>query len=197
MPDLQAAGGAALTPPRPPVEPAHRRRLLVVLASVAGIGYALDVVTKVLAVEHLSGRPDVPLVGDWFTLHLTRNPGAAFSLGTSATFLLSLLAIAAVLAILWWSRRVGSAWWAVSLGLLLAGISGNLTDRLLRAPGPLHGHVIDFLRLPNWPVFNFADVFINAGGVLLVVTVMRGIEIDGSRAGDEPGTDAAAAEGRS
>lgn len=145
------------------------------------LGYTLDVVTKVLAVERLAGRPDVPLVGDWFTLHLVRNPGAAFSLGTEATVFLSMLAIAAVVTILWWCRRIGSAWWAVALGLLLAGVGGNLTDRLLREPGPMRGHVIDFFRLPNWPVFNIADILINAGGIMVVIAVFRGVEIDGSR----------------
>lgn len=154
-------------------------------------GYLIDVSTKILAVDRLTGRADVPLVGEWFTLHLVRNPGAAFSLGTDATVFLTFLAIAAVLAICWWCRRIGTAWWAVALGLLLAGIGGNLTDRLLREPGPLRGHVIDFFRLPNWPVFNFADIFINAGGIMVVITVLRGVDIDGRRTGaDEDQEDA-------
>ena len=181
---MQAAGGAALTSPdRSAVTPRRRTRLLVLFGAVAGLGYTADVSTKVLAVDRLTGRPDVPLVGDWLTLHLVRNPGAAFSLGTNATVLLSVLAITAVLAILWWCRRIGTTWWAVALGLLLAGIGGNLTDRLLRDPGPLRGHVIDFLRLPNWPVFNLADMMINAGGIMVVIAVLRGVEIDGRRTG--------------
>lgn len=166
------------------MDQSHRRRLLALFAVVAGVGYALDIGSKIIAVDKLTGRPDVPLIGDWFTLHLIRNPGAAFSMGTDATVFLSALAIAAVCAILWWSRRIGSAWWAVGMGFLLAGIAGNLTDRLLREPGPMRGHVIDFLRLPNWPVFNFADIFINVGGIMVVIAVLRGVEIDGSRTAD-------------
>ena len=165
----------------------RRRRLLTLFAVVALLGYLLDVTTKVLAVRRLSGGTDVPLIGDWLTLHLVRNPGAAFSLVTGATTLLSLLAIAAVLAILWWCRRIGHAWWAVALGLVLAGISGNLTDRLLRDPGPLQGHVIDFLRLPHWPVFNVADMMINVGGIMVVLAVLRGLDIDGGTAARDEG----------
>lgn len=130
----------------------------------------------------------MPLIGDWFTLHLIRNPGAAFSLGTGVTPILSLLAIAAVCAIVWWSRRIGTVWWAVAMGALLAGVGGNLTDRLLRDPGPMRGHVIDFLRLPYWPVFNFADIFINVGGIMVVIAVLRGVEIDGSRTAEREET---------
>lgn len=182
MHDVQAAGGTALTRSSRSDDPTYRRRLLALFGAIAAVAYGLDVVTKVVAVEQLTGRSDVSLVGDWFTLHLVRNPGAAFSIGVGGTAVLSSLAIAAVLAILWWSRRIGSAWWAVALGLLLAGIGGNLTDRLAREPGPMRGHVIDFLRLPHWPVFNLADIFINAGAILVVISVLRGIEIDGSRA---------------
>ena len=89
------------------------------------------------------------MVGDWFVLHLTRNPGAAFSTGTEYTVALSCLAVAAVLVVLWFSRRLGDRWWAVALGLLLGGVAGNLTDRLFREPGPMRGHVIDLFMLPE------------------------------------------------
>lgn len=182
MHGLQTARGTALKKAPQRGDPARRRRLLALFATVAVGGYALDQASKQWATNHLTGRPDVPLVGDWFTLHLVYNPGAAFSLGTGITPFLTLLAIAAVGAIVWWSRRIGTVWWAVSMGALLAGVAGNLTDRLLRDPGPMRGHVVDFLRLPNWPVFNFADIFINFGGIMVVIAVLRGVEIDGSRA---------------
>ena len=82
---------------------------------------------------------------------------------------------------LWLSRRLGSAVWAVALGLLLAGIAGNLTDRMFRTPGPLRGHVVDFLMLPHWPIFNVADMCINAAAVLILVQAFRGIRLDGTR----------------
>lgn len=188
---MQAARGASLTPggesgdhdstpgTTTPGGPTRRARLL--LAAVALVAYATDVVTKVLAVDLLDGRPDVRVVGDVLTLHLVRNPGAAFSTGTSFTIGLSVLAIIATGVVLFFARRVGSTLWAWALGLLLAGITGNLTDRLLRAPGPLEGHVIDFLRLPNWPVFNVADMCINVGAALILVQAFRGIGLDGRR----------------
>lgn len=149
-------------------------------AAVAALGYLLDILTKHLALTRLEPGEHVRVVGDLLTLTLVRNPGAAFSLGTGSTVALSCLAIIAVLAIVWFARRLGSRLWAVALGCLLAGIGGNLTDRITRDPGPMRGHVIDFLRLPNWPVFNVADMLILGGGALLVVAVFKGIEIDGS-----------------
>ena len=152
-----------------------------VLALVALTLYAVDMTTKVLAVRHLDGRPDVPLVGDLLVLHLTRNPGAAFSTGTEYTVVLSCLAAVAVCVVLYLSLRVRSVLWAVGLGLLLAGVSGNLTDRVLREPGPMRGHVIDFLMLPNWPVFNIADICINVAAGVILLQAFRGVRLDGSR----------------
>ena len=148
---------------------------------MAAVLYAVDVITKIVAVDRLTGRPDVHVVGEVLQLHLTRNAGAAFSTGTRFTVILSCVAVVAVLVVLWLSRRIGSTGWAVALGALLAGIGGNLTDRLVRDPSPFRGHVIDFLMLPNWPVFNVADICINVGAGLVLVQAFRGIRIDGSR----------------
>ncbi|MDO9497943.1 MAG: signal peptidase II [Nocardioides sp.] len=183
---MQAARGTSLsddaTPDQAPAtDPAERRRLWFRFAAVALVVYAVDVGTKVLAVAKLTDRDDIPLVGDLLVLHLTRNPGAAFSTGTQFTEVLSCIAIVAVVVVLWLSRRIGTAAWAVGLGLLLAGVAGNLTDRLLREPGPLRGHVIDFLMLPNWPVFNIADMAINAAAALILIQAFRGVHIDGTR----------------
>ncbi|HQR25803.1 MAG TPA: signal peptidase II [Nocardioides sp.] len=149
--------------------------------AVAAAAYALDVVTKVLAVRHLTGQPDVEVVGTWLQLTLVRNPGAAFSTGTGLTYLLSALALTAIVVVVTLSRRIRSRGWAVALGLLLAGVAGNFTDRVLREPGPFRGHVVDFLRLPNWPVFNVADICIDAAAILIVVLALRGVGLDGTR----------------
>lgn len=187
---MQAARGTPVEPDQPdePASPGRprRRAALLTLVLVAGSLYAVDVVTKVLAVERLRGQPDVPLVGDLLVLHYTTNPGAAFSTGTEYTVVLSWVALVAVLVVLWLSRRVASVLWGVALGLLLAGIGGNLTDRLLREPGPFRGHVIDFLMLPNWPVFNIADMCINAGAALVLVQAFRGVRIDATREPERP-----------
>jgi len=121
----------------------------------------------------------VHVVGDLLVLHLTRNPGAAFSTGTEYTVVLTCLAMVAVLVVLWLSRRLGSLLWAVALGLLLAGVAGNLTDRLFREPAPLRGHVVDFVMLPHWPVFNVADMCINVAAALILLQAFRGVRITG------------------
>jgi len=180
---MQAARGTSLsdtTDPHPTGNPSSRRaRLTLLFAAVAATAYVIDLVTKLLAVSQLSGRPDVDLVGELLVLHLTRNAGAAFSTGTEYTVALTCVAMVAVLVVIWLSRRVGSVGWAVALGLLLAGVCGNLTDRLFRSPGPMRGHVIDFVMLPHWPVFNVADMCINAAAVLILVQASRGIRING------------------
>lgn len=175
---------------RTPLLAAPRTWLL--FAAVGLSLLAVDQVAKVLAVRHLTDRPDVELVGEVLQLHLTYNPGAAFSLGTRFTEALAVLATVATLVVLWLSRRLRSRWWAVALGLMFAGITGNLTDRILREPGPLRGHVVDFLMLPNWPVFNIADICINVGVAMILVQVLRGIGLDGQKidAKDDAGDDA-------
>ena len=102
--------------------------------------------------------------------------------GTDFTFYLSLLAIAATGVVLWFARKLGNALWAVGLGLLLAGVVGNLTDRLFREPEPLHGHVVDMFMVPNFPVFNVADICINAAAAVIILQTFRGITISGARA---------------
>ncbi|WP_267128535.1 MULTISPECIES: signal peptidase II [unclassified Nocardioides] len=149
-------------------------------AAVALTAYVLDIATKVLAVAELQDR-DVSVVGDVLVLHLVRNPGAAFSVGTEYTMVLSCIAIVAVCVILWLSRRIGEIWWSIGMGMLLAGVAGNLTDRLLRDPGPLRGHVIDFLQIPNWPVFNVADMCVVGAAGLIIVQSFRGLRLDGTR----------------
>jgi signal peptidase II len=183
---MQAARGASLTEPgtsehRHDSPPSRRPRRLLTFVSVAVLAYALDVVTKSLAVAMLSGRPPVHVVGDLLTLQLARNPGAAFSTATSYTLALSCLAIVAALVVVGVARRVRSTGWAIGLGLLLAGICGNLTDRIFREPGVLRGHVVDFLALPHWPVFNVADMCIDVAAAFIIVQAIRGIRVDGSR----------------
>jgi signal peptidase II len=180
---MQAARGTSLSPTDSAESSTFsaRRRYVGLFALIAAVLYAVDQVTKYLAVAHLTGEPDKPLLGELLQLNLTRNPGAAFSTGTAFTEVLTGVAIVAVGVVLWLSRRLGSAGWAVALGLLLAGVGGNLTDRMLREPGPFRGHVIDFLMLPHWPIFNVADMCINAAAGVILVQAFRGVRRDGSR----------------
>ena len=66
----------------------------------------------------------------------------------------------------------------------MAGVLGNLTDRLFRSPGALRGHVVDFLQLPNWPIFNVADICINIAAGVIILQAVRGISLDGTRSRD-------------
>ena len=189
---MQAARGASLTRDdttthHPPSE-RRKRRLLSLFALVAALGYAADLGTKELALARLEPGDAVPLVGDWLSLFLTFNSGAAFSLGTSYTLVLTFVAIAAAGVVLWTVRRLGSTGWALGLGFLLAGILGNLTDRLFREPSPFRGHVVDFLRFPDFPVFNVADICINIAAALIIIQALRGMRVDGSREGRAHGS---------
>lgn len=142
-----------------------------------------DLLSKWLAVRELSDHDPVELLGGLLTLRLVRNPGAAFGVAQGLTVVFTLVAVAVVVVILRLAPRLRSLPWAVGLGLVLGGAVGNLVDRVFRSPAPGRGHVVDFLELPHWPVFNLADSAIVCAGVLMVVLSARGIGYDGSRAG--------------
>ncbi|CAA9360580.1 MAG: Lipoprotein signal peptidase [uncultured Nocardioidaceae bacterium] len=180
---MQAEGGASLS--HGDADQRTSRRPLGIFFGVAATAYLLDIGTKVLAVDRLEGEPPVPVIGEVLQLTLVRNPGAAFSTGTSYTLVLSLVAVAAVVVVLFLARRLNDRLWAVGLGCLLGGVLGNLTDRIFREPGFLRGHVIDFLQLPNWPVFNIADMCINAAAVVIILQAFRGVSHTGERSSDE------------
>ena len=158
------------------------RRGTALLGTVAALVLALDVATKAWVVAELEGRRTLELLGGQLLIRVSRNPGAAFSFAEGATVVLTAIAVAVVVVILRVSRRLGSRGWALSLGLLLGGASGNLVDRLFRSPGPARGAVVDFLDFQVFPSCNVADSAITVGAALAVLLSIRGIEIDGSRA---------------
>jgi signal peptidase II len=143
--------------------------------------FAADLVSKTIVVATLSDRAPLRLLGGLLTLRELRNSGAAFSIGTSVTVVFTLIALGVIVAILRTARRLRSIPWAITLGLLLGGATGNLGDRLFRSPGFLRGDVVDWIELPHWPVFNVADASIVCGGVLAVLLAARGISLDGRR----------------
>lgn len=152
------------------------------LIGVAVLALATDIVTKVIVVAQLSDRDPIKLLGGFLTLTVTRNSGAAFSVGTSATALFTLIAAGVVIAIVRTARHLYSVPWAIVLGLLLSGACGNLVDRIFRSPGVFRGHVIDWIEVPHYPVFNIADSCICVGGVLAVILAARGFQLDGGKA---------------
>ena len=157
------------------------RRRVGMLIAAAVLVLALDIVTKITVVATLSNRAPIRLLGGFLKLRVDRNPGAAFSFGPSLTILFSLIAITVIVVILRSSRRIRSLPWAITLGLLLGGATGNLMDRIFRYPGPFRGWVVDWIEIPHWPVFNLADSAIVCGGILAVLLSARGIQLDGRR----------------
>jgi signal peptidase II len=170
-----------------PVAPARSRRAVALLVVAAAGVLTADIVSKIVAVAQLSNRAPVTLVPHVLDLELTRNAGAAFSMAGGATILFSLVAVAVVAVIARTARGLRSRAWAVVLGLLLGGALGNLSDRIFRAPAPLRGHVVDWIHLHHWPVFNLADSAIVVGAVIAVILSAWGIGIDGQHAGDGRG----------
>jgi signal peptidase II len=171
----------------------RRSPLLGVVLGVAVFVLAADIVSKVIVVATLSERhclvgnfvpspPPVRLLGGVLTLCESRNPGAAFGIGgTSSTIVFTAIAVGVIIFIVRTARQINSLAWAIALGLLLGGATGNLTDRIFRAPGPLRGWVVDWIQLPHWPVFNLADSSITCGAVLMVLLAVQGRRLDGTR----------------
>ena len=176
--DRQAAPGTPLNG-QVSAPPARPRRVALLLA-VAVFVIAADVVSKAIVVARMPGHT-IRLLGGLLTITLTRNGGAAFSIGTSMTIVFTAIALGVIVYILRAARNLRSIGWAIALGLLLGGATGNLLDRIFRAPGLFQGHVVDWIELPHWPVFNLADSAIVCAGVLVVLLALRGIRLDGTR----------------
>lgn len=151
---------------------------------------AADQFSKHLALENLPLQQEVPVLGDFLSFYLVKNPGAAFSLGEGVTWIFT-IALAVVAGVIIWLAvtRVRSRLWAVVMGLLLGGVLGNLMDRLFREPGFPVGHVIDFINTPwMWffpgmspAIYNIADIFIVGDMIAVALLVLVGVHMDGTR----------------
>ncbi|MET8084373.1 signal peptidase II [Micromonospora sp. NPDC005237] len=180
----------------PPAEPGRtdpgggkpRPRAVAILAGVALVALVADLLTKHLALAALSDREPVRVLGGLVYLSLTRNSGAAWSIGANYTWVFPLITIGVVGWIVWMALRLRSLPWAISLGLVLGGALGNLMDRIFRAPAPFHGHVVDMISVfgpygEYFPVFNLADSSLVCGVLLAVLLELTGRQRDGRRAG--------------
>jgi len=184
MRQLQATRGTSLSDEqesKPPPRTAIRSPYVGVLVGVAAAVLLADQLSKAIVVAAMPGRADINLVGEWLQITYTRNPGAAFSVGGGFTVLLTVVAIAVVVFIVKVSARLASLAWAFALGGLLGGALGNLADRLLREPGPFRGYVVDWIQVPNYPVFNIADASIVCSAIAMVWLSFRGTPMDGQR----------------
>jgi signal peptidase II len=149
----------------------HWKRLYTIAWAI----WLLDFATKSWAINSLDSRNPVKLLGEFLQLTLLKNSGAAFSLAQGATIIFTIFAILVVAAIAYYSIKITSFGWSIVLGLALGGILGNLTDRIFRSPGFFEGHVIDWIQLPNWPVFNLADSAIVVAASIAVILSIRNI----------------------
>lgn len=155
------------------------QRRVGVLVTVALLAYTADLLSKIAVVATMTEGGATHSLGGLVSFRLIRNPGAAFGLGVGVTIVFTLITTVVIAAILRTSRRLGSLPWAITLGLLLGGALGNLTDRIARSPSPFRGHVIDFIEVPSWPIFNLADSAICVAGAMMVVLAFRNVPLEG------------------
>jgi signal peptidase II len=158
--------------------PERRGRPGLVLGIAAAV-VLLDQLTKHWAVNRLVDG-DVDLVGS-LRLNLVFNSGASFSFGEGLGPLIALVVLGVAVGLFVAGRNTPSLLGAVAIGLVLGGAVGNLVDRAVRAgDGFLGGHVVDFVDVQWWPVFNVADAAVSVGGVLLVLHLLFGMDGDGA-----------------
>ena len=137
--------------------------------------WLFDFATKTWALTSLSSSEPRKIIGSFLQLTLVHNPGAAFSFATGFTLVFSLLALAVVVAVVYYAPKITSGGWQLCIGLLLGGVLGNLTDRIFREPSFLNGHVIDWIQIPSWPVFNLADSAICVAAFIAFVLSLRNV----------------------
>lgn len=171
---------------------AHRKhgkrigaRYALLLIAFALVAYIIDQLTKIWVVSTMVEGQVTEVLPPVLSWHFIRNSGAAFSIGTSITWVFTIIQALVSIAIITQIRKVASKGWAVALGLVLGGALGNLTDRLFREPAFGQGHVVDFIALPNFAIFNIADTAVVSGVVLICLLTLRGIGLDGRRSNEE------------
>jgi signal peptidase II len=133
---------------------------------------AIDVFSKEWALSALEPGVRHPVLGDALSLQLVFNSGAAFSLGEDYTWVLTVVAAAVTVGIVYFARRATSPLAIGLFGFALGGALGNLADRLFREPGFGRGHVIDMINYNNVFVGNVADIaIVGAAAVFMMVSL--------------------------
>ena len=174
----------ALEPAPPRRRPSPRA--LGLLAAVARVAYGLDQGAKYLITTSLSSNESIPLLGEVLQFRYVTNPGAAFSLATGFTWVLSIVALGVIVFIVWFAPRIRSLAWATMFGLVLGGAFGNVTDRLFRPPSFGTGHVVDFIQVWGFPaIFNVADIAVVSAMGLFLLLSLRNVGLDGVRVRDD------------
>ncbi|AIU33039.1 Lipoprotein signal peptidase [Corynebacterium ramonii] len=157
---------------RGPIGTDNQRTFIVTMAAII-IGIAtVDQASKAAVLHFLGDGQPLKLIGDWFRFRLLFNPGAAFSLGENATWLFTCIQLIFVVGIAWYAPKIRDGWTAVALAMIAGGALGNLIDRLFREPAFFVGHVVDFISVGDFAVFNVADSAITCGVAVFFVAIL-------------------------
>lgn len=155
------------------------RAVLIVVLAVGVLLLIADQVTKNWSEANLPLLQPQPFLGEILQLTLLYNSGAAWGMGSGITPVVTVLQLGIVVGVVVFTiKAVRSIWYAIAMSLILGGALGNIHDRLLRPPGPFRGEVVDFLQLPNWPVFNVADMAVVGGAILVILLGVLGVPAD-------------------
>lgn len=156
------------------------KKIAVQIFSAAAVLVSIDQLIKNWVLANLKGQPAIVLIDSFlnfeapfFRFVYVANSGAAFGMGSGFTAIISLIAIGVVIGLIRWSFQIDDFAWALAVALLLGGALGNLTDRFTQPPGLLRGHVIDFISVGGFPVFNFADICISAAAALMILLAVK------------------------
>ncbi|GGH56523.1 lipoprotein signal peptidase [Rothia aerolata] len=169
--------------PRTPVLSGGAKAVLAVL--VLGLAFGADQWVKRIVETHMQLGERITVIDGVMWWHYILNPGAAFSIGEEHTWVFTLVMAVAVCVSIFYLLRATSLYWVLVLSLLTGGILGNLTDRLFRAPGFGVGHVVDYISIGRFAIFNIADSCICVSMAALVLLVFLGINLDGTRENHE------------
>ncbi|WP_370592467.1 signal peptidase II [Rothia sp. ZJ1223] len=150
------------------------------MALVVVLVYAADQLSKAVVERTMELGQRIEVIDGFFRWFYILNPGAAFSFGEGHTWVFTLIQSVAVLIVIVALVRSRALWWILSLATLLGGILGNLTDRLFRPPGFGTGHVVDFISVGNFAIFNIADAAICCAMVGVILLTLVGLKLDGS-----------------
>lgn len=142
--------------------------------------FIIDQISKALISTYLKLNESIVVIKDFFYLRYINNTGASWGILSNSRILLIILSlIAIVILIRYMYNFKKNKLNLVGFGFLLGGILGNLADRLL------YGYVKDFLDIIifnyDFPVFNIADIFIVLGVIILIISIIRGEDKNGSK----------------
>ncbi|WP_421084542.1 signal peptidase II [Rothia nasimurium] len=143
--------------------------------------YGADQWVKHLVETHMTVGQSITVIDGllWWRYYL--NPGAAFSMGEGSTWIFTIISTLGALVAFYFVLRARTLPWVILLATLTGGIVGNLHDRLFRAPGFGVGHVVDYISVPNFAIFNIADAAICVSMAAIVALTFLGYRLDGLR----------------